>query len=348
MRNKKLSYAELAVFSRQLALVVNSDISMQEGLGLIREQSLSREFVPLLNRLTEKINRGIPLSRAMREEKDILPKFYIDMIRIGEQSGNLEKVLIEIADAYEKDIKTAKKVRAAFTYPAILAVLMLGVVLVLIIEVVPLFDDILTSLGGGVPGLTRAIMDIGLFLKDNIWIILGVVIALAGAVLIAKRTEKGRGFFDRIKLKMPLKKDIVLSVAAVRFARNMAMLLKSGINEAQSIGMLMPVIDNRVIRARMRTAAERIKKGETIQLAFVGLKLFPDLLVRLLTVAQGTGHMDDMLNKAADVMDETLDDKLGRLTSVLEPSLIIVLALIVGVILVSVIIPVIDIMNAIG
>lgn len=345
---KELRGTDLCLLSRQLALVVDSDLSLQEGLGLIRQQTRSKALRQLLQRVQDRLNEGDSLGIAFGYEKDSLPAFYIEMIAMGEASGNLEKILGRIADAYEKDAKISSKVVSAVTYPIILTVLMLGVIVLLLSQVLPMFDEVLASLGGEMPGVTRILMAVGGFIGTHFLALLGVIALLALIMAALRRTKRGARLLDAAGLVMPVRKGIVKDMACVRFSRNLAMLLRSGIGLAESVRKTGAIIANTQIRALIQKAADSIESGETLKTALLSLGLFPGLLLRMLAVAESTGHTDDMLDKAADAMEEELDNKLGRLASVLEPALIIVLSVIIGIVLISVILPVARIMNSLG
>jgi type IV pilus assembly protein PilC len=348
MGKKNLSLGELAVLSRQLALVIDSDISIQEGIDLISEQTTNAKMLAMLGRIKSGIQEGKTLGESLKSESETLPHFYISMLQIGEESGNLHKVLIRNAEAFEKDLKTAKKVRSAITYPIVLSVLMLGVIILLITTVMPMFRDILGSLGGEIPAFTAGLINFSSFLGDNILAIIGLIAVIILALDLYRNTKSGKRFFDRLKIRKPIVKGIVTSLAALRFARNMSMLIKSGIPTAKAMNMVRPLMENEYISVRVGEAAEMINQGKTIREALQKIGLFPGLLVKLLAVAESTGHVDEMFDRAADIMSDELDARLDGLTAVLEPMLIILLSVILGVILLSVIFPVIDIMNTIG
>ncbi len=345
---KELSGTDLSALSRQLALVIDSDLSLSEGLDLIRQQTKSRAAQLMLGRAAASVSEGDSLSEAFARESGLLPDFYIQMIKMGKQSGNLVKVLTRMADSYDKNAKISSKVMSAVTYPIILTVLMLCVIVLLLTEVLPMFDDVLASLGGEMPGITRVLMSIGEFISTYFYLLLALVAACLIAVVIMRQSDRGNELLDALKLKMPVRKHITRNICGVRFARNLAMLLRSGIGIAASVRMTSAIVMNARIASLIRQTADRIEKGETLKQALLSLGLFPGVLLRLLAVAESTGHTDDMLDRAADVLEEELDERLVKLTTVLEPALIIVLSLIIGVVLVSVILPVARIMNAVG
>ncbi len=344
----ELSNGELSSLSRQLALVVDSELSLQEGIELIVEQTKSRVIKQLLCRVESRLNEGHSLGRAFSEEKDCLPEYYIQMVDVGEQSGNLEKVFIRLADSYDKATEVKNKVVSAVTYPIILSVLMLCVIVLLIAEVLPMFEDVLSSLGGEMPGITKVLMAIGSFISTYFYILIAIIAAAVITVIIMRQTKGGAEALDAMKLRMPIQKGIIKTMSCVRFSRSLSMLLRSGIGVAQSVRMTSATILNARIKSLVLKAADRIEKGETLKNALVSLGFFPELLLRILAVAESTGHTDDMLERAANIMEEELDAKLARLTTVLEPALILILSIIIGIVLISVILPVARIMNAVG
>ena len=345
---KELCSAELSSFSRQLALVVDSELSLQEGLMLIGEQSKSKALKQLLSRTEERLNEGHSLSESFTKEIGVLPKFYVEMVSMGEMSGNLTTVLNRVADSYEKDAEISNKVVSAVTYPIILSVLMLGVIILLFAEVLPMFDEVLSSLGGEMPGITLVFMSIGGFIRTYFYVLIAIVALIVLVIIVLRQTKRGNEILDAYRLKMPIRRNIIKNTASIRFARNLAMLLRSGISLAESVRMAGATIMNTKIKALVITAADKIETGKTLKDALVSLNLFPELLLRILAVAESTGHTDDMLDRAADVMEEQLNERLTKLTTVLEPALIIVLSLIIGIVLISVIMPVAKIMNAVG
>jgi type IV pilus assembly protein PilC len=347
-KQKMLPMRELISLSRQLALVIDSDLALYEGLNLIGQQTKLKASKQFIARTQERISRGASLSESCASESDVLPDFFINMVSVGEQSGNLIKVLNRTADTFEKDAKVSARVLSAVTYPIILSVLMICVIVLLLVEVLPMFNEVLGSLGGTMPGITRVLMNIGSFIGTYFYIFLAVIAVIILAVILLRQTKSGKAKLDALKLASPIRKNIIKNIDCVRFARNLAMLIRSGIGIANGVKMAATTMSNEKLKSMARDAAKRIEDGETLKNALASLGLFSGLLLRILSVAESTGHTDDMLDKAADNIEEELNERLTKLTTVLEPALIIVLSIIVGVVLISVILPVTTIMNTIG
>ena len=344
----KLSKPARILFSRQLALALNSDITITEALDIIRSKSEEPLLTKALEEMTAKIYMGYSFGDVIKEHEEIFSSFYVSMVGIGEESGNLTEILEQLAQIYERDMLTLKKVRQAVTYPLILTVLMFGVIVLLITEVMPMFDRVLKSLGGEMPQATKAILQVGLFLRGYGWIILLLLILLGIGIYYYGRTEKGKVFFDTLKFHIPYQKELTASMLAARFSRNLGLLMNSGIAVSRALEMIYPVIDNEYLAEGIKDSIHQVNEGMSLDEVIERLRLFPRLLIKLFAVGVATGQMDKALLRAAEEMDREVDDKLARLTSVLEPMLIIILSVIVGIILISVVLPVVSIMNNIG
>ncbi len=339
---------EIIIFARQLALVVDSDVSIHTGLGIIYEKSDDKKLKIVIEKMQDAIVMGEPLSEAFNDEDVYFPKIVQSILKIGEESGELANALNQIADNYERELEISSKIRAAVTYPIILFSLMTVVVFVLLLKVLPMFNGILMSFGGELPLLTSSIMAFSNWVGQNIIAILVVIIGLVAGLTFYFRAEKHRLTWDKMLFKLPVIGQITAATTAVRFARNLAMLIKSGISINKSMNLVAEIFENSYARQKIKKATEALDADTPVEVAIESLNLFPAVLIKLFAVATSTGHIDIMLEKAAITMEQELNYRLERLTTVIEPILIIIISLIVGLILIAVILPIIDIMNAIG
>lgn len=348
-KNKKqLDKQIIATFVRQLGLVLDSDLPMSSGLEVIRSKTTHPILMSIVATVQEDIKEGFGLSESLSKFENELTPFVVSMIELGEKSGSMTGVMNQIADALEKEIEIREKVRAALAYPIILSLLMLGVIVLLVVKVLPTFNEILLSLGGEMPAFTKAMMSVSSFLGNNIFYILGVIVALVVIYFAYRNTEKGAYSIDKMKFSVPIQKDIIAALMGAKFSRNLSILLKSGFSFSIALEMLKPIMNNLYMSTLIDDAVERLKEGESLSDVIENFNLFPGVMIRLFSVAQQTGHMDKMLDKVADEMEKEADMKLESIATVLEPLLIILLSILVGVILVSVILPIINILNAIG
>lgn len=345
---KEISYEDLSLFCRQLSLVLESDLSMQQGIKTIGGETGSGVLKNTTARIREDLNKGLSLYEAVRIHEDILGGFLIEMIGVGEKSGNLPAMLRRTADSMDRKIETARKLKSSVIYPAVLALLMLAVIILLLIFVLPIFEDIYMSMGGEMPRITEGLMSFGDFVSGNIIIILAVLAAVAIAVYALAKNGVAKPFRDKLKFKFPLTGGILRARVASDLALNLAMLIRSGINTTMAVEMLVPLIENGHIGEKLEKAARNLAEGAGPHKAFESLGLYPELLLRLIAVAGETGRLDTTFERVSMVMGREAERRTENLIALLEPLLIILLSVLVGFILISVILPVTGIMNAIG
>ncbi len=343
-----ISKEETILFARQLALAIRSDLPLTGSLELIGEKTDNSDLKKVLKDMVDDLNMGQMFADVISKHEEFLTPFMVQMVKIGEESGNLPEVLEQVAQTYEKQLESGNKLRAAVTYPIILTGLMFGVIILLIAQVMPMFNDVLKSLGGEIPGFTRGILSVSLFLRDNGLIILIVLAIIVIGLIVYSKTEAGVAGLDRLKFKLPVYAGINSSLLATRFARNLGTLIKSGLSYQQGLELIKPTMNNKHAEDMIAQGIDGLNQGESLESVMDKMNLFPPLLMKIFGVAEKAGQMDRALLTAADEMEKELDYRIGRLTNVVEPVLIIILSLIVGFILVSVVLPVVNIMNSIG
>ncbi len=348
MKKNTLDNQVVATFTRQLGLVLDSDLPINSGLDVIKSKTNSTRMVEIIEAVQKEMKEGYSLTEGLNKFKDDFSPFVISMIGLGEKSGSLTLVLNQIADTLEKEIEIKAKIRAAMAYPVILSILMLGVIMLLVLKVLPIFSEILDSLGGEMPFFTELMIKVSEGISNNIFIILAVVALAIAAFYAYRNTEKGSYTLDKLKFTMPIQKGIVSAVMGTKFSRNLSLLLKSGFSFSIAMEMLKPIMNNQYMTTLLDEAIVRLKDGDSIADVIEDFNIFPGVMIKLFSVAQQTGHMDKMLDKVAEEMEKEADLKLDNVATVIEPFLIIVLSVLVGIILVSVILPIINILNSIG
>jgi len=348
MKKNKLDNQILATFTRQLGLVLDSDLPIHSGLEIIQSKTKSERLGKIVKEVQVNMKEGYSLSESLLKYTDDFTPFVVNMIELGEKSGSLTNILNQIADTLEKEIEIKAKVKAALTYPIILSLMMLGVIMLLVVKVLPAFDDILSSLGGEMPLFTKWMLNSSTFIGNNIFVIVATIAVVVVGYTLYKNTSKGRFTTDKMKFYMPIQKGIASAIMGTRFARNLSVLLKSGFSFSIAMEMLKPIMSNEYMALLLDDAIVQLKDGAPIDEVVEKFNIFPGIMIRLFSVAQKTGHMDQMLDKVAIEMEKEADMKLDSVATVLEPLLIIVLSILIGIILVSVILPIINILNSIG
>ena len=347
--NFKLATAkELSIFCRQMSVLFFSQITLMEGVVLLSEQTENKNMKTALLEIHALMEQGYTLSESMGMYPHIFGAYLLNMVSIGETSGTLDIVFGDMSDYFDKEAKLRKKLASAITYPAILTIMMAAIILLLILKILPMFGDILRSMGGEMPAVTRAMISFSGFVVAYLPIIIAVIVIIVLLVTAYSRTEKGAIWFDKMKLRAPVAKFINTRVITSRFARSMAILLKSGVQLVNALEETKAIIDNKYLEKTFNEIIRKVKDGMDLDVALKELGIFPPLFLKMVFIGQTTGHIDNMLDKSAVMFDEDVDEALEKLTIMLEPILIIVLSVVVGIILVSVMLPMISIMNAIG
>ena len=343
----KISVKDIAVFCRQFAVILGSGITILEAVGILRDQASKKRMKDILEDVYNELQKGRMLSEAIAPYDDMFPEFMKNMIRVGEASGTLDQILNQLADFYEYDNRLRRKIRSAMTYPTILAVLTVAVVTLLMVAVLPMFSDMLTGMGGNLPGITVFLMSVSRFMADNILLLAAVVIIAVILFTYYVRTDNGRLWFDGLKLRLPVVKSTVLKTVTARFARSMSILLKSGIPIVNAMEIMKDLIGNRAVEKKFTEATAEIKEGKGIAGPMKRLGIFPPLLIHMIVVGENTGELDEMLGRTAGFFDEEVEETIEKAVSMIEPAMIIIMAVVVGVIILSVMLPMVSIMDTV-
>lgn len=346
--NALLGSRELAIFCQQMSVVISSDITILEGVLMLAQQAENRKLRMVLTSVYADMKHDVPFSKAMARHKGFFPAYMLNMLIIGEQSGSLDSTLMRLADYYEKESKIRRKLRTAATYPIVLTVLMVAVILLLIIRILPSFSDILTSVGGEVPPLTQGVLNLGKFFETH-----GVEIAAvaAGVILVLViffSTKGGKYVWSALVMHLPVARTVFMRIVTARFARGLAIQLKAGIPISTALSMIDTLMDNPYVIKKFAQAREDLQDGMDFYDALDSMRLFPPLFMRMTLIGQKTGNLDVMLTRAAGLFEDEVDSSLEKLVTAVEPTLIIILSLVVGVILLSVMLPMINIISSIG
>lgn len=344
----KIGLKDLSLFSRQFAFTLQSGTPMLRCIELCMEQSDNKKLKEILARVKEEVKRGRALSDAMKYEDDI-PDFVVNMIKAGEASGNLDKVMYEMSEYYDKLYKQERKIKSAMAYPKVVMVFAIAIVIFLLIFVVPTFVDNLAAAGGELPLPTKIILGISGFIKNYWYIVLLVVLSIVAVKKIV--LDKDANFIlwsDKNKLSMPLFGTINMQIMASRFANTFYILNNSGMPILNSIEIATNVLENSYVEQKMEYAKEDIKRGNLIGKTIEDIDIFPLMLTQMITVGEETGALDEILKKTSEYYDGEANAAVDKLISLIEPLLIIGLALIVLVILLAVMLPMFNMMDAIN
>ena len=343
-KKKLLSNRETAAFCAQLSLLLKAGISIPEGIAILCEDEKEGKL-SLLLQLRESLEDGKSLSAAI-EETGHFPEYLIHMMAIGETSGRMEEVLDSLSSYYERNEEVSDTIRSAVTYPLMMIVMMLAVILVVVIKVLPIFESVFRELGGEMSGFARGAMHLGTIIsRYSVWIV-AVVVLLALLFFILRALPGGQKILSLIFEKCFPKISSAMSVW--RFSSAMALMMESGIEMEKSLELTEDLTGSESMKTKIGLLKEEVSQGKMFSEAVVEHQVFSGLYGKMITVGASTGRTDDVMQRIAAEYEEDLERRIERLISVIEPTLVILLSLVVGMILLSVMLPLIGIMSAIG
>jgi type IV pilus assembly protein PilC len=346
-QRQKVKSKVLMIFTRQLATLIDSGLPLLRSLNVLAKQ----ERDPVLKRTTEalgdSVQGGSTFSDALAQHPKIFNELYISMVKAGELGGVLEVVLTRLAEFQEKAQKVKGKVLSAMIYPAIVMTMAVMIMGFLLVFIVPRFEAIFKDMLGDkpLPGITIFVITISNFAKDNWAILIGAFVALIMGIKLLGRTPGGRGMIDQLKLRVPLFGDLIRKTAISRFARTLGTLVTSGVSILQALDITRDTAGNTVIANAISQVHDRVKEGESIVQPLEASGAFPPMVVSMIDVGEETGQLPDMLLKIADVYDDEVDNAVAALTSILEPLMIVFLAVVVGTIVIALFLPLISIIT---
>jgi type IV pilus assembly protein PilC len=337
----------LMIFTRQLSTLIDAGLPLLRGLNVLAKQERDSVLKGTINKLADSVQGGSTFSEGLAQHPRLFNDLYVNMVKAGELGGVLEVVLTRLAEFQEKAQKIKNKVVAAMVYPLIVLVLAAAIMTFLLVFIVPKFEAIFHDMLGDkpLPGITLFVIGVSRFVQDNWAILLGVVAGIIIGLKIVTRTRKGRIVLDRVKLRAPLFGDLIRKTAISRFSRTLGTLVTSGVPILQALNITRETAGNSVIARAISQVHDSVKEGESIVLPLETSGAFPPMVVSMIDVGEETGQLPEMLLKIAEVYDDEVDNSVAALTSMLEPIMIVFLALVVGTIVIALFMPLISIIS---
>jgi type IV pilus assembly protein PilC len=343
----KVKLKELAIFSRQFATMINSGLPLLRTLAILEEQSEAKELKRVVGEMRIDVEKGSSLSTAMTKHPRAFSRLYISMIKAGETSGNLDQVMMRLADTIENEVSLRHKIKSAMTYPVVVLVLVTLILAAMLLFVVPTFKDLYSSLGGQLPLPTRILLAISEAFRK--FFLVFAALAMAAVFLFRrwKATEKGRLTFDRLLLRMPIFGTLFHKAALSRFSRTLSVLNRSGVPILQALDIVADTVNNAVIAGAVKDVQDAVKEGESLATPLARHDVFPPMVVQMIAVGEETGALDTMLEKIADFYDEEVAAAVESLTALIEPVMIAIVGGAVGTIVICLYMPLFNIVNLI-
>ncbi len=340
-KNAKVKSKDLVIFTRQLATMINAGVPLVRSLATMQAQTESEAFGVHLKQIAKDVESGEAFADALEKHSNVFSPIYINMIRAGESAGILDDILKKLAVQQEKDAAIRAKFKGAMVYPMVLISITILVFIMLMTFVIPKVGTIISDLtGGNLPTITKVMLGISGFMLNFWYIHLIVIIGTTVYLRKALKTKKGREIRDKLLLKTPAIKTIVIKMVVARFSRIFASLMSAGVSMLDTIEITSKAIGNSVVEKELMAAAKNVANGEQLSKSLENSKVFPPIVSQMLSIGEETGQSDTVLLKVADFYEEEVDSAVEGMSSILEPILIVVMGSMVGLIAVSVIGPI--------
>ena len=344
---RSISRKELTIFTRQLATLVNAGMPLMRSLEVLKRQERNAVFGQVLGELATTIGSGGSFSDGLRQHPGIFDSLYLNMVKAGEAGGALGMVLDRLARFMEKSDRLKSRVKTAMIYPVIIMAVAGAILSVLMVFVVPKFEQIFSGLlrGQPLPQLTRGLLEVSNFIRGHAVLTLGALACGWMAFRLARRTPVGVRFMDWLFIKLPVLGELVLKSAVARFTRTLGSLLVSGVSILEALAIGRDTSGNVHIAAAIDHVHDQIKQGASMARPLEETGIFPGMVTGMIQVGEETGALAEMLGRIADTYDEEVDNAVAGLTSVIEPIMIVLMALVVGVIVIALFLPIVSVIQ---
>ncbi len=331
---------DLQVFTRQLSTLLASGIPILQSLEVLSQSARSPALQIALKEMTLEINRGRRFGEAMAEHPRVFDRFYVNMVKAGEESGNIDQILNRLAVYIEKAAKISSKVKGAMVYPVAILIVAALVVSGLLIFIIPKFEALFASSGQELPGLTKMVVDASKILIKYWYLIIGGTVGGVFLGMNYYRSPEGKKTIDSVAIDIPVIGDLIIKAAIARFTRTLSTLLGSGVNIMEALDIASKVVGNHVIESSLLRAREAIAEGKSLTVPLAKEKYIPNMVTQMIGVGEQTGAIDQMLAKVADFYEDEVDNAVSAVTSLMEPLMMVFLGGIVAVIVVAMYLPI--------
>lgn len=326
----RVALADLVIFTRQLATMIDAGLAMVQSLQALAEQTTNKVMRDVIKDICTRVEGGDSFSEALQKHPKAFTRLYVCMVAAGEKGGLLAEILSRLAGYLENTARLRKKVKSAMMYPTVVTIVAICITIFLLVKVVPVFGEIFQSFGADLPAPTQKLIDLSHFVQHYILFILIVGAASVYGWFYFIKTAPGRKFWDNYRIKLPIFGSIAHKICLARFTRTLASLVRSGVPILEVLQIVSQTVGNVIMEKAIKTAAVDIERGESISVALSKHPIFPTMIIRMVTAGEQTGKIDNMLERIADFLDEEIETTLSGLTALIEPILIVFLGVVVG------------------
>ena len=344
----KVSLADLVVFTRQLATMIDAGIAIVQSLQALSDQSPNKVMRDVIRDITTRVESGESFSEALQKHPKAFSRLYISMVAAGEKGGLLAEILARLATYLENSARLRRKVKTTMMYPIVVSTVAIGITVFLLVKVVPVFKDVYSSFGAKLPGPTEFLMTLSDLMGHYLWVFLIGLGAMVYGWLYFIKTKGGRDFWDKQRISLPVFGPIAHKICLARFTRTLASLIRSGVPILEVLQIVSQTVDNTLMEKAIKAASTDIERGEGIAAALGKHPVFPSMIIRMISAGEQTGNIDNMLERVSNFLDEEIETMLSGLMSLLEPLLIVFLGLIVGGMVICMYLPIFNLGNIVS
>ena len=344
----RVQLADLVMFTRQLATMVDAGIAIVQALQALAEQTPNKVMRDTIKDVCSRVEAGESFSEALIRHPKSFNRLYVSMVHAGEKGGLLAEILARLATYLENSERLRKKVKTALMYPTVVTVVAIVITIFLLVKVIPTFKEVYAGFGAKLPGPTEFLITLSEFLQHYLfYCVIGVGLAIWGWLYYIK-TKKGREFWDTQRIKLPIFGSIAHKICLARFTRTLASLVRSGVPILEVLQIVSQTVGNVLMEISIKSAASDIERGDGIATALSKHPVFPTMIIRMLSAGEQTGNIDNMLERVADFLDEEIETTLSGLMSLIEPLLIVFLGVVIGGMVVCMFLPIFNLANIVN
>ncbi|MCK5729127.1 MAG: type II secretion system F family protein [Methylococcales bacterium] len=348
-RKQAIVTKDICIFARQLATMLEAGVPLVQSFDIIGKGHENPSMAELILGIKDDVESGDTLGQALKKRPLYFDDLFCNLVEAGEQAGVLEGLLDKIATYKEKSESMRAKVKKALTYPMAVIVVAFVVTVILLIFVVPVFDDVFQSFGAELPAFTQMVVEMSEWMQENWWIVIGVLIAVIKTYsFVFKRSEKFRNFVDRTMLKVPIVGVIIEKSAIARFARTLSTMSAAGVPLIEALDSVAGACGNIVFYDGVKSMQEEVSTGQSLQASMLNANIFPHMVIQMVAIGEESGSIDSMLDKVADFFEEEVDNLVDNLSSLMEPMIMVILGTLVGGLVVAMYLPIFQMGAAVG
>lgn len=347
LHKSRLSLKELTLFCNSFAALLSAGLNILEIIQILKEDFKNKELNRNLDEIEQLIYQGESLSYCLNKELNLYPRLLINMVKIGEESGKLDKIFKILGNYYENEKKIKDKIIKVLTYPCIVLFVSVLMMIFMITYIIPMLVSTLDGISAKIPLSTKIILNLSSILKENYLLILIILFFLIVAFMNFRSLESTRLKIDEFKINNIITKKLYIKLISVRFSKTLGILLESGIQISKALNITLSVIDNKFVKKEVENCLEEVNRGESISGSIEKIKFFPRNLISMTRIGEETGNLDEMLLKVSNIIEGELYASIDKLTVLIEPALILGLSIVIGFLLISVLMPMMNLMDGI-